>query len=119
MRLFLRRLIVLLVALAFIDGGVARAAALVPPAAEPCSHEHGDMPGHSGHMPASTGHQQDRGSRACLQCCCLGICASVPSLPAALTVAPVVVASVVYWDTSRTATGRSIAPEPGPPRPLA
>jgi hypothetical protein len=118
MHLLLRRLVVLLVALAFISGGVAGAATPVPAAAEPCPHEHGGMPRHTGDMPGSAQHQQDHGSRACLQCCCLGTCVSVPNLSTALIIAPVIVTSVVYWDSSRTAAGRSFRPNRGPPRPL-
>ena len=120
MRSLLRRLVVLLAALAFVTGS-AIGVATPTTAAEPCPPEHGDMHGHSGgHQPGHGGqHRHDSDPRAALQCCCVGICVSVPNLPVALTIAPVSVMPVAYWDTTRFSVGRSITPEPGPPRPLA
>jgi hypothetical protein len=109
----------LLVAFAFIAGGVIGAAAPNAIAAEPCAqdHHHADHPGGDHQHGKTTDH--DKNSRACLQCCCVGICASVPDVTGALTSEPVTMVPVVYWDTARFGLGRSIKPEHGPPRPLA
>lgn len=114
MRSLLRRLVVLLVALAFIAGGVGGVTASLATAAEPCMQEHADGHGHAGQNPAPTPQKQDS-TRSCQQCC-LGICVSVPKLQIATIIEPVAVTSIVYWDTARFGIGRSIKPEHGPPR---
>ena len=116
-----RRLLTLLVALAFIAGGVLGAAAPIAMAAEPCAETHG----HAGAQPAEhqhgkkANHDKSSSKGACLQCCCVGICTPVPNVTGALTSEPVTVTLVTYWDTARFGAGRSIRPEHGPPRPLA
>jgi len=116
-----RRLVILLVAFAFIAGGVIGAAAPFAIAAEPCTESHG----HAGHQAGDHQHgkktDHDKNSRqgACIQCCCVGICASIPDVTGALTSEPVRMTRVVYWDIARFSSGRSIKPEHGPPRPLA
>lgn len=117
MRSLLRRLLVLLVALAFIAGGVGGFAAPVVVAADPCAQEHTDGHHHSGKTPSKPAHKQDS-SRACQQCC-IGICVSVPNIPASITFVPVAVTAIVFLDTARFGGGRSIKPEHGPPRLLA
>ena len=116
-----RRLFVLFVAFALIAGGVIGVAMPNAVAAEPCAQGHG----HADHQ--AGGHEQgkksdyDKNSRqgACIQCCCVGICASVPNLTGALTSEPVTMTLITYWDTARFGIGRSIKPAHGPPRPLA
>ena len=116
-----RRLLTLLVVLAFVVGGVVGAAAPIAIAAEPCAEGHG----HADHQ--AGGHQQskrsdhDKSSRqsACIQCCCIGICAAVPDVTGALSSEPATVTPVTYWDTAQLGAGRGIKPEHGPPRPLA
>src|SRR5688572_3531792 len=102
MQLLWRRLLTLVVALAFIIGGVAGAA--VPPAiaAEPCAEGHGHAD-HQAGGPQNKKADHDKSSRqgACLQCCCVGICAPVPNLTGALTSEPVSVTRITYWDTAR------------------
>lgn len=116
-----RRLVVLLVACAFIAGGVIGAAAPNAIAAEPCSQGHDHADHQAGHHEHDKKADHDNSSRrgACIQCCCIGICASVPDVTGALTSEPVLMTRVVYWDTARFGLGRSIKPEHGPPRPLA
>ena len=114
MRSLLRRMVVLLVALAFIAGGVSGVAVPVALAAEPCMQEHAEGHGHAGQKPPPTPQKQDS-TRTCQQCC-LGICVSVPNVPTAMTIAPVAVTSIAYWDTARFGIGRSIKPQHGPPR---
>jgi hypothetical protein len=116
-----RRLIVLLVAFAFIAGGVAGAAMPTAIAAEPCMQGHAHAEHQAGHHQHGKKPDHDKNSRqgACIQCCCVGICASVPDVTGALTSEPVTMTRVVYWDTARFGIGRSIKPEHGPPRLLA
>ena len=116
-----RRLAILLVALAFIVGSVFGVAVPHAAAAEPCTQRHGHADQHAGEHEHGTksGHHKNSGQGACLQCCCVGICASVPNVTGALTSEPVMMALIVYWDTARFGIGRSIKPEHGPPRPLA
>ena len=58
MRSLLRRLLVMLVALAFIVGGVGGFAAPVVVAAERCTQEHTDTHHHSGKTPANPAHKK-------------------------------------------------------------
>ena len=116
-----RRLAILLVALAFIAGGVLGAAVPIAIAAEPCTEGHGHADHEAGGHPQNKKSGHDKSSRqgACVQCCCVGICVPVPDVTGALTSEPVTVTLVTYWDTARLGAGRSIKPEHGPPRPLA
>src|SRR5918911_876066 len=116
-----RRLIALLVAFAFIAGGVAGAAMPATIAAEPCMQGHGHADYEAGHHQHGKKPDHDKNSRqgACIQCCCVGICAAIPDVTGTLTSEPVTMTRVVYPDTARFAIGRSIKPEHGPPRPLA
>ena len=116
-----RRLVILLVAFAFIAGGVIGAAAPIAIAAEPCTEGHGHADHQAGDHQHGKKPDHDKNSRqgACIQCCCVGICASIPDVTGALTSEPVTMTRVVYWDTARFGSGRSIKPEHGPPRPLA
>ena len=116
-----RQLLVLLVAFVFIAGGVIEAAAPNASAAEPCAQGHGHADHQAGDHQHNNKADHDKNSRqgACIQCCCVGICASVPDVTGVLTSEPVTMTVVVYWDTARFGIGRSIKPEHGPPRPLA
>jgi hypothetical protein len=115
-----RRLVVLFVALAFITGGVVGVTVPHAAAGQPCTEGHGQADHHAGgHQHGKKPPQQNSGQRACLQCCCVGICASVPNLPTALTSERLTMTLVAYWDTARLGVGRSVKPEHGPPRPLA
>ena len=122
MQPFWRRLLVLFVAFAFITGGVIGAAAPTAIAAEPCAEGHGHAADHQAgthEHGKKTDHDKNSRQGACIQCCCVGICASIPDVTGALSSEPVTMTRVVYWDTARFGIGRSIKPEHGPPKPLA
>ena len=116
-----RRLFVLFVAFALIAGSVIGVAMPNAVAAEPCTQGHGHADHQAGEHEHGKKSDHDKNSRQsdCIQCCCVGICASVPTVTGALTIEPVMMMLVVYWDTARLGDGRSIKPEHGPPRPLA
>ena len=115
-----RRLVVLLVTLALISGGAIGIAVPNAGAAERCTQEYGHADHHpAGHQHGKKSDHQNSGTRALLQCCCVGICGSLPDLPMSLSSEPVIVTLVAYWDTARFGIGRTIKPEHGPPRPLA
>ena len=107
----LRRLGIMVLAFAFLLGTAAIAFAF---GAEPCLHA--AEAGHDGHHP----HEQhsDTSPFSCLTCLCCGVIPTLPGAPAALA-APQLLAFIRYHATIDTITGRSIVPDPSPPRPLA
>lgn len=114
MRFLLRRLVILLVALAFIAGGAGGFAVPIAAAADPCMDEPASgQTHHSQKLPTKPGKQDS--TRTCQQCC-FGICVSVPNFQTTMIIEPVAVTSIAYWDTARFGIGRSIKPEHGPPR---
>jgi hypothetical protein len=115
-----RQFLLLWVAFAFILGGVVAAAMPIAIAAEPCAPDQGHA-GHHHDDKKKSDHNKSRhqSQSACIQCCCVGICASIPNPTGALTSESVAMTRVVYWDGTRFSGGRSIKPEHGPPRPLA
>lgn len=119
MQPLLRRLVVLLVALAFLAGGVIGAAVPNAAAAEPCTQGHGHADHQAGEHEHGKKSDHDKNSHqsACIQCCCVGICASAPNLAGALTSEPIIMALITYWDAARFGIGRPIKPEHGPPDP--
>lgn len=110
-----RQMMTILVALAFILGGVLGVAVPSASAAEPCPHEYGyDADHHRQHQHPGSG------AAGCLSCCCFGVCVSVSNLPIALNVAPVAaVSAVIYGGPSVFWDGLSVAPDPEPPKPIA
>ena len=116
MRLWARRFLLLLCALALVSGSSmsfaampASAIATSPADAHPCGgSEHDAAP--------DTKPHKDHGSR-CLSCC-LGACAAIPAVPDRSSVTTVLFAAstIRYWQTDRFLPSRSIAPDPGPPR---
>jgi hypothetical protein len=108
-------MITVLVAVAFLSGGALGFAVPRASAAEPCPHEYGrDADHHKQHQ------HPDSGAAGCLSCCCLGVCVTVQNIPMALNAEPAAAVSAVsYWGTSVLLDGRSIAPDPGPPKPIA
>ncbi len=121
MRVLVHRLVLVLAALALVAG--APLALAVPPAlaAEPCPHEHQHaMTGEAHHqhqVPQKQHH--DHGAARCL-CCCIGACVGLPDLARISVVAtPLAEVSVVYSETATPLAGRSLRPEPAPPRPSA
>ena len=107
-----RRFFLILCALALIGGSTISFAATVT-AAGPCAHEHS---GQNGTAPAHPDHH----GAECLACC-LGACAAMPGLPprTSLTEAAFSAKTVTWWETGTALSGRSIAPDPGPPRTIA
>jgi hypothetical protein len=107
MRRLTKRLLRILCVLALVGGSMMSAAASVA-AATPCAHEHGDEPGPQPHKHYGAG---------CLSCC-LGACTAIPDLPSRtfLGVAPFTATPVSYWEIRVFLSGRSIAPDPAPPR---
>ena len=77
-------------------------------------HQHsGPHPDHQGGPGKTSGE--------CLKCC-LGACLVAPCLPAPGTEASGPAfdgASVLYWAVSPAIYGRTITPDPGPPKPIA
>lgn len=100
---------VFLCVLAMVGGGTIRFAAATT-ASAPCAHEDSD---HRGAVP----RHHDHHGAGCLACC-LGACAAIPGLPARVStgVVPLAVTVAVYWEAAESLSGRSIAPDPGPPR---
>jgi hypothetical protein len=113
---FLRRAVLVLVSIAFIGAGALASASPVPMAGEPCPHEHGLMHEHQQPKP----HSLDPGAAGCLSCC-LAACIGVPNLPPQTIAAPTPfrVTQIVYSRAQLPLAGRSIRPEPAPPRPVA
>jgi hypothetical protein len=109
MRRLARRFLVILCTLALVGGSTASLAASVT-ALHPCAHEHGD---HGGTIPAHHDHH-DAGCLAC----CLSACTVVADLPphTFITIAGFAVEAVTYWETGVSLSGRSIVPDPAPPR---
>jgi hypothetical protein len=117
MRRIVHRLSSLLAILAFAGGASAFA---VPPilADEACSLEHhhhlaGDT--HQEHQPKQHEHRT-----ADCMCCCIGASAGLSALASFEVVEiPCVASPVIYPETGARLTGRSIPPDPAPPRPNA
>lgn len=107
----LRRFLSLIIAVAFLGGTLF-------PAFAACSDDCIDAlrAGGFGHHEQS--HDQDENSSSCLSCPC---CAVVPTLPSAPSIArlPRQIAYVVYTERAPQLTGRSILPDPSPPRTIA
>lgn len=78
-------------------------------AGEPCL-EHQATDSHAGQS-----HDSSKGN--CLTCC-MGLCVAIPDLPRRFfsAVAPLTASKVAYWDSSGGIAGRTIPPDPIPPR---
>jgi hypothetical protein len=113
MRDYVRRLLLIVCALALVGGSALGFAIAPAQAAAPCAHEHNQGPGNAS-------HHHDHGAPGCLLCC-LGACAAIPDLPPrpVLSEAPVTVVAVIYWEFGTALAGRSIAPDPAPPKSIA
>jgi hypothetical protein len=111
MQVFFRHMLMMLCALALISGSALGLA--VPPAmaGEPCPHEHSSGPTQHSHHHGIDG-------AGCLACCVGGICLAAPGLPArpASVVLPSIAPPITYWDASVAFSGRSLAPDPAPPK---
>jgi hypothetical protein len=112
----LRHIFALLVVTAYIGATVVAAASTIGscPALDGAPHTHG-------HHDHQHHHSSDKSAGECLKCC-LGTCLVAPCLPS-----PMIAASerafdgtpVLYWAVSRAIYGRAVAPDPGPPKPIA
>jgi hypothetical protein len=114
----LNRVLALLMIAVYFVAAIAAAASPVAecPGLKPASH--------AGHPHHSNGHHHDHSgskSRDCLKCC-LGACLVGVSLPAPTSGAWTLAfntTSVAYWSGLPVLADRSIAPDPGPPKPIA
>lgn len=109
MRDLARRLLLLLCAAAFFTGATLGLAVHGAAAGEPCAGHYED--------PGNTAHHHDGAKGNCLTCC-MGVCVAVPDLPprSFSVLAPVMAAKVAYWDRGTGFAGRTIPPDPIPPR---
>ncbi|MBN8901394.1 MAG: hypothetical protein J0H19_03595 [Rhodospirillales bacterium] len=108
---FVQRFLLILYALALVGGSTISFAANAS-ASEPCAHEHHQDAGAASHQHE---HRQPAG---CLTCCSMGACVAVPSLPPRTLAGDVRFSAmpVMYWDADVLFSGRSISPEPTPPK---
>lgn len=106
MRGFIHRLLLILCALAFLGGTTVGLATHPAAAGELCAD----------HQDGAADHHHDKGGN-CLTCC-VGVCVAVPDLPthAPSSLAPLTAIAVAYSSSGVTISGRSIAPDPAPPR---
>ncbi len=115
----LRQIFALLIVTAYMAATIVAAASLIG------SCRVLDGATHAAHTHGHHDHHHNHGSRTaageCLKCC-LGACLVAPCLPN-----PTIDASelafggtpILYWAVSRAISGRAIAPDPGPSRPIA
>jgi hypothetical protein len=121
-RILLRRVLVIVISLAFVGAGAVASASAVPMTGQPCPHEHGmtheHAMAHGDHQPKQ--QPDDHSPAGCLSCC-LAACIAVPNLPPASVTAgvPISVTLIVYRRATPTLTGLSVVPDPAPPRPVA
>ena len=110
MRQLARRFLLILCALTLVGGSTISFAASVT--AAPCAAEHSHQDG--------TPSKHDHHGAGCLSYC-LAACTAIPDLPPRLivSVAAFTATPVSYWDTRMSLSGRSIAPDLGPPRTTA
>jgi hypothetical protein len=111
MRDLARRFLFMFCAVAFFTGATVGLAVHGASAGEPCL-EHQANDGHAGH------HHDGKGN--CLTCC-MGVCVAIPDLPPRFfsAIAPLTAAKVAYWDHGSGIAGRTIPPDPIPPRRIA
>jgi hypothetical protein len=111
-RSLLLRCLVVLLSLALASGNAHAALHLGDAHAEPCPEEH---PHHTGKAsPHHQHHQHDKELACC--CDCLG-CSSAVYLPPALGLTPAELPAKIHYDARAAAlSGRTLLPEPDPPR---
>ena len=107
MRLLMRQLLALVCVFALVGGSRI---SLASATTTPCAHERSS---HQGETP----HPHDHYGAGCLACC-LGACVVIPDLAPSVStgIAPSAVTVATYWEVAASRPGRSIAPDPGPPR---
>jgi hypothetical protein len=108
-----RRFLFLLCAVAFFTGATIGLAMHGASAGESCL-EHQANDGYAGH------HHDGDGKGNCLTCC-MGVCVAIPDLPPRFfsAIAPLTAAKVAYWNRGSGIAGRTIPPDPIPPRRIA
>jgi hypothetical protein len=110
-RPFLLRCLALLLSLALVNGN-AHAALHLMVRAEPCPEEHAH---HHGKTEAQHQHRHDKGRACC--CDCLG-CSGAAYLSPPLTMTPADLPARAHYDIlAASLSGRTLQPDPGPPRP--
>jgi hypothetical protein len=112
MRSWFARCLILLLSLALANGNAHAALHSTAAHSEPCPEEHVH---HTGKTLPHHQHQHDNG----LACCrdCLG-CTSAAYLPPELGITPTELPGRVRYDAfAGSLSGRTLLPEPGPPRP--
>jgi hypothetical protein len=104
--------LIVLLSLALVRGNAHAAVHLGGAHPEPCPEEHAHHTGKT-----STDHHHQR-SKALACCCdCLG-CASGAYLPPELGITPAELPARVLYDAcTASLSGRTLLPDPGPPRP--
>ena len=110
-RSLLLRCLVVLLSLALASGNAHAALHLGDAHAEPCPEEHAH---HSGQTSPHHQHQHDKGLACC--CDCLG-CSSAVYLPPGLSITPAELPAKIHYDAlTASLSGRTLLPEPDPPR---
>lgn len=110
----MRKCLLLLCALTLVAAGTISFSAAAASADALCVHEH--QTGTHTHQSGGISPHDHHGA-TCLACC-LGACTAIPNLPPRVSVSPVrfAVTPAAYWEAAITLSGRSIAPDLGPPR---
>ena len=112
MRSPLIRCLVLLISLALANGNAHAAIHLGAAHSEPCPEENAD---HDGRTSPHHQHPSNKGFACC--CDCLG-CSSAAYLPLSLSTTLAEFESQILYDALVTSlSGRTLLPEPDPPRP--
>ena len=112
MRFLWIRCLVVLLSLALACGNAHAALHLGGAHPEPSSEEHVHHTGKT-----SPDHQHHRGKRLACCCDCLGF-TSPAFLPPELGITPAELPALVHYDAcTASLSGRTLLPEPGPPRP--
>jgi hypothetical protein len=110
-RTLLLRCLIVLLSLALASGNAHAALHFGDAHAAPCPEEAAH---HSGKPSPHHQHQHDNGLACC--CDCLG-CASVVYLPPELSITPAELPAQIHYDAlTASLSGRTLLPEPDPPR---
>jgi hypothetical protein len=110
-RSLLLRCLVVLLSLALASGNAHAALHLHVAHSEPCPEEHAH---HGGQTSPHHQHQHDKGLACC--CDCLG-CSLVVYLPPELSITPAELPATIHYDALTAAlSGRTLLPNPDPPR---
>ena len=116
-----RQVLLLLIAAAYVEATVTAAALPIGscPAVDGAAHSAHHH--RSGHGPSHYPNGSGKTAGECLKCC-LGACLVAPCLPdptVGVSELAFVGTPVLYWAVLPAIAGRAIAPDPGPPKPIA